>query len=569
MGRFENFTPVIQLDEITSAEETMLSELVSLSNSSSGQFIRKEAGSLVNATLAETIALAGLSDVAISNPLNNEVVAYNGTSWVNRTASDVLGSTGTVTSVSVVTSNGVSGTVATSTLTPAITLTLGDITPSSIALGTGSITMTGSIAATGARVTKGWFTDIETTNALVGNVTGSAATVTGAAQAAITSLGTLTTLTVDDITINGNTISSAGASTLAINPTAGQAITFDGTVTLDAGVIAGATSITSTTFVGALTGTASGNLVSGGALGTPSSGTLTNCTGLPVAGLVALTASEIVITTAGGVLVSAAVATYPSLTELTYVKGVTSAIQTQLGTKVTSGGALGTPSSGTGTNVTGIPAANILAGSFGAGAYVISTSLQAATIELGHATDTTLSRVSAGVVAIEGVNILTTAGGTLTGNITLGEGADPATIGIVMDNSMSADERYSGITVPGTAGATIAFGDLCYIDVTATEWLLADASAASTAGDVVLGICIDASTDGAATSMLLVGTVRSAAFPASVALGAPVYVSEIAGDVTATAPVTTDSVMRRVGWAVTAEPNTIYFNPSNDYITHI
>ena len=29
---------------------------------------------------------------------------------------------------------------------------------------------------------------------------------------------------------------------------------------------------------GALTGTASGNLVSGGALGTPSSGTLTNCT---------------------------------------------------------------------------------------------------------------------------------------------------------------------------------------------------------------------------------------------------------------------------------------------------
>jgi uncharacterized protein YunC (DUF1805 family) len=36
--------------------------------------------------------------------------------------------------------------------------------------------------------------------------------------------------------------------------------------------------ITATTFVGALTGTASGNLVSGGALGTPSSGNLTNCT---------------------------------------------------------------------------------------------------------------------------------------------------------------------------------------------------------------------------------------------------------------------------------------------------
>jgi len=95
------------------------------------------------------------------------------------------------------------------------------------------------------------------TGNVTGNVSGSAATVTTAAQPAITSLGTLTTLTVDDITINGNTISSAGASTLAITPTAGQSITFDGTVTLDAGVIAGATSITSTTFVGALTGNAS------------------------------------------------------------------------------------------------------------------------------------------------------------------------------------------------------------------------------------------------------------------------------------------------------------------------
>ena len=46
-----------------------------------------------------------------------------------------------------------------------------------------------------------------------------------------------------------------------------------------------------------------------------------------------LTASEIVLTDASKNLVSGAVATYPSLTELTYVKGVTSAIQTQLGNK--------------------------------------------------------------------------------------------------------------------------------------------------------------------------------------------------------------------------------------------
>ena len=45
---------------------------------------------------------------------------------------------------------------------------------------------------------------------------GSVATVTTAAQPNITSLGTLTTLTVDDITINGSTISDAGDFTLDI-----------------------------------------------------------------------------------------------------------------------------------------------------------------------------------------------------------------------------------------------------------------------------------------------------------------------------------------------------------------
>ena len=46
------------------------------------------------------------------------------------------------------------------------------------------------------------------TGNVTGNVSGTAATVTGAAQANITSLGTLTTLTVDNITINGNEIDS-------------------------------------------------------------------------------------------------------------------------------------------------------------------------------------------------------------------------------------------------------------------------------------------------------------------------------------------------------------------------
>lgn len=39
------------------------------------------------------------------------------------------------------------------------------LTTGTLALGANNLTMTGSIAATGARVTKGWFTDIESTNA--------------------------------------------------------------------------------------------------------------------------------------------------------------------------------------------------------------------------------------------------------------------------------------------------------------------------------------------------------------------------------------------------------------------
>ena len=57
-------------------------------------------------------------------------------------------------------------------------------------------------------------------NVAFGNIAG---TLTTAAQSNITSLGTLTTLTVDDITINGSTISDAGAFSLDV----GADITFD------------------------------------------------------------------------------------------------------------------------------------------------------------------------------------------------------------------------------------------------------------------------------------------------------------------------------------------------------
>ncbi|KKK51965.1 hypothetical protein LCGC14_3109680, partial [marine sediment metagenome] len=81
-------------------------------------------------------------------------------------------------------------------------------------------------------------------------------TLSTAAQPNITSLGTLTILQVDNIRINGNTIDSTAGTDLNITPLAGQQIVLDGTIIIDAGVVTGATSITSTSLVGALTGNA-------------------------------------------------------------------------------------------------------------------------------------------------------------------------------------------------------------------------------------------------------------------------------------------------------------------------
>ena len=96
------------------------------------------------------------------------------------------------------------------------------------------------------------------TGNVTGNASGTAATVTGAAQTNITSVGTLTALQVDNININLNTISSTAGTDLLITPLSGQQIVLDGTIIIDAGVVTGATSITSTAFVGDITGDVTG-----------------------------------------------------------------------------------------------------------------------------------------------------------------------------------------------------------------------------------------------------------------------------------------------------------------------
>lgn len=128
------------------------------------------------------------------------------------------------------------------------------------------------------------------------------------------------------------------------------------------------------------------------ALGTPASGNLSNCTAYPVASLANL-----------GTNVAAMLTTFSSANIATACTDETGSGLLVFATSPTfTTPLLGTPTSGTLTNCTGLPVAGITAST--------STALGVGSIELGNASDTTLSRASAGVMAVEGNNVLVTTG---------------------------------------------------------------------------------------------------------------------------------------------------------------
>jgi len=136
--------------------------------------------------------------------------------------------------------------------------------------------------------------------------------------------------------------------------------------------------------------------------------------------------------------------------------------------------------------------------------------------------------------------------------------------GIKFDAALSADGKYCGFVRTGTAGATLAFGDSVYLAVADSRWELTDADVAATSFGL-LGICVQAAAaDGSATTILLQGFVRAdTAFP-SFTIGAPVFLSTDAGDLTSTAPSGTGDCVRIVAQAWTADE--IFFNPSPDWV---
>ena len=133
-----------------------------------------------------------------------------------------------------------------------------------VALGANSLTMTGSLAATGARVTKGWFTDLEVTNL---------PTVNGGALASALSLGNYVllagaaggqtidggTLTTQNLTLRANAADTTTGSVAITTSTASTTKT-TGALTVAGGVgVVGAIFSNDLTVTNTIVGSISGN----------------------------------------------------------------------------------------------------------------------------------------------------------------------------------------------------------------------------------------------------------------------------------------------------------------------
>jgi len=182
------------------------------------------AGSTLSDTV--TIAKGGTGQVTAQAALNALLPSQAGASGKvlqsdgTNTSFVAAGGSGTVTSVSVTTANGVSGTVATSTTTPAISLTLGAIVPTSV----NSVVVSGAssptLAVTGTTSVSGANTGDQTIT-LTGGVTGSgtgsfAATVVTNANltGGVTSVGNAATV-VTNANLTGDVTSVGNATAIA------------------------------------------------------------------------------------------------------------------------------------------------------------------------------------------------------------------------------------------------------------------------------------------------------------------------------------------------------------------
>lgn len=172
--------------------------------------------------------------------------------------------------------------------------------------------------------------------------------------------------------------------------------------------------------------------------------------------------AAITVDAKGRITAASAVTVTPAVGSITGLgTGVGTALAVNVGSAgalVVNGGALGTPSSGSLANCTGLPVAGIAAST--------STALGVGSIELGHASDTTLARASAGEVSVEG-NRLYRVGGSMVGlpvefSVALGDETTDATTGLKV--TWRAPCAMSDVTVRFEAG-TAPTGSVAILDV--------------------------------------------------------------------------------------------------------
>ncbi len=182
--------------------------------------ISQAAGSITLAKLVNASAHVLLGNPTGSPAAPSEITLGAGLSFSGTTLT-ATGSGGTVTSMSIVTANGISGSVATSTTTPAVTLTLGAITP-------GSVNASGTVAGSNLSGTNTGDQTITLTGAVTGSGTGSFATTFGG----ITSPGLIGAVSSSGTVAPGRVTLSA-----LMDPSIGSAqgdITYRGASTWDA-----------------------------------------------------------------------------------------------------------------------------------------------------------------------------------------------------------------------------------------------------------------------------------------------------------------------------------------------
>ena len=243
------------------------------------------------------------------------------------------------------------------------------------------------------------------------------------------------------------------------------------------------------TALGVNTGSAGAFVVNGGALGTPSSGTGTNITGVPIStgisGLGAGCATWLATPssanlrgcltdevgsgafyTVGGALGTPSSGTATNITGLpvsTGISGLGTGVATALavntgsaGAFVVNGGALGTPSSGTATNITGLPPAGV---SFAATQRLLGRNTAGA----GAGEEVTISQALDWISSTRGVVLYRGAAGWAalspgtSGQFfkTNGAGADPSWATIAGGGDMLAANNLSDVANAATAFSNI------------------------------------------------------------------------------------------------------------------